>query len=186
MAAGIGGLGMNFIRPEVRSTLWRWREVFVTGALVLCGIRVFGRGIDLESVTMIVFGLALAGLFSVLLFWAVIRAKFYKPVRAVGIVEVKEREVAYLAPEGGAFVSLDELTRLEIVTNDHGPAEDDVFWVLTHRGGDPLLIPASAEGAGLLFDAFAALPGVDFEMAVRAMGSTETARFLIWERRVLH
>jgi hypothetical protein len=27
---------------------------------------------------------------------------------------------------------------------------------------------------------------VDFEQAVRAMGSTENARFLIWEKRVLH
>ena len=177
---------MTFIRPEVREALWRWREVIVCGLLVLYGVRLIGLGFERESVTQTGVGAVIAGVFAVLLFWAILRAKLFKPVKAVGVVEVKEREVGYLAPEGGAFVSLDDLLKLEIVTNNRGPAEDDVFWVLTHRGGDPVAIPASAKGSDLLFDAFAALKGVDFEEAVRAMGSTDNARFLIWERRVLH
>ena len=177
---------MNFIRPEVREALWRWREVIVCSLLVLYGVRMIGIGLERESVTQTFVGGAIAALFAVLLFWAVLRAKMFKPVKAVGVVEVKEREVGYLTPEGGAFVSLDDLVKLEIVTNDRGPMEDDVFWILTHRGGDPVAIPASAKGSDLLFDAFAALPKVDFEQAVRAMGSTENARFLIWEKRVLH
>ncbi|MDR6266465.1 hypothetical protein [Roseobacter sp. N2S] len=177
---------MSFIRPEIRAILWRWREVLITGVLVLYGVYLLGRGIDLESYTMTALGVVVTGLFAVLLFWAILRAKLYKPVKAVGMVEVKEREVGYLSPEGGAFVSLDDLTRLEIVTTDKGPLQDDVFWVLTHLGGAPLSIPASAQGSDLLFDAFAPLKGIDFETAVRAMGSTQNARFLIWERRVLH
>jgi hypothetical protein len=177
---------MNFIRPEVREALWRWREVIVCGLLILWGVRMIGVGLDRESVTQTFMGGAVSALFAVLLFWAVLRAKMYKPVKAVGVVEVTEREVGYLAPEGGAYVSLDDLVKLEIVTNDRGPAEDDVFWVLSHRNGEPIAIPASAKGSELLFDAFAALKGVDFEAAVRAMGSTENARFLIWEKRVVH
>ncbi|GGA06964.1 hypothetical protein [Neptunicoccus cionae] len=177
---------MNFIRPEVRAGLWRWREVLITGALVVYGVYILGRGIDRSSVTLTGLGAVITGLFAVLLFWAILRAKLYKPVSAAGVVEVKEREVGYLAPDGGAYVSLDNLTRLEIVTNDKGPAQDDVFWVLTHLGGEPLYIPASAQGSDLLFDAFAALKGVNFEEAVRAMGSTENARFVIWEKRILH
>jgi hypothetical protein len=177
---------MNFIRPEVREALWRWREVIVCGVLVLWGVRMIGLGLDRESVTQTFMGGAISALFAVLLFWAILRAKMYKPVKAVGVVEVTEREVGYLAPDGGAYVSLDDLVKLEIVTNDRGPAEDDVFWVLSHRNGEPIAIPASAKGSDLLFDAFAALKGVDFETAVRAMGSTENARFLIWEKRVLH
>lgn len=177
---------MTFIRPEVGAALKQWREVIIFAGLVLFGVYLIGRGVDRGSSLPVGFGIALVAIFSVQLVTAVLRVMLQKPVKAVGVVEVKERQVGYLAPDGGAFVSLDDLTRLEIVTNDRGPVEDDVFWVLSHLGGDPLLIPASAQGSELLFDAFAALPRVDFEKAVRAMGSTENARFLIWERRVLH
>lgn len=177
---------MNFIRPEVRAALWRWREVLFCTLLVLWGVRLIGVGLDRESVMQTFLGGLIAALFAVLLFWAVLRVKMYKPLKAAGVVEVTEREVGYLSPEGGAYVSLDDLVKLEIVTNDRGPAEDDVFWVLSHSGGEPIAIPASAKGSELLFDAFAALQGVDFEKAVRAMGSTQNARFLIWEKRVLH
>ena len=177
---------MNFIRPEVREALWRWREVIVCGVLILWGVRMIGVGLDRESVTQTLLGGVIAALFATLMFWAILRAKMYKPLKGVGVVEVKEREVGYLSPDGGAFVSLDDLTKLEIVTNDRGPVEDDVFWVLSHNGGEPVAIPASAKGSELLFDAFAALKGADFENAVRAMSSTQNARFLIWEKRVLH
>ena len=177
---------MNFIRPEVREGLWRWREVIVCGLLILWGVRLIGVGLERESVTQTFMGGLIAALFAGLMFWSILRAKMYKPLKGAGVVEVKEREVGYLSPEGGAFISLDDLTKLEIVTNDRGPVEDDVFWVLSHRGGEPIAIPASAKGSELLFDAFAALKGADFETAVRAMGSTQNARFLIWEKRVLH
>ena len=173
---------MSFIRAEVRATLWRWREVALTGVVTLWGVRLLGRGVDLSSFNMTLAGIAIAGVGAVLLFLAILRVKFHKPVRAAGVVEVTERQVGYLGPDTGSFVSLDELTRLEIITTGTGPLQEDVFWVLTHRAGDPLLIPASAEGTDQLFDAFAALPGIRFEEAIRAMGSTENARFLIWER----
>ena len=174
---------MTFIRPELRETLWRWREVIAYAALVLFGVYLIGRS---GGPLLIGLGIALAAIFTVQLVTAVLRLKLQKPIKATGVVEVKEREVGYLAPDGGAFVSLDDLTKLEIVTTDKGPVQDDVFWVLTHLAGDPLLIPASAQGSDQLFDAFAALKGIDFETAVHAMSSTENARFLIWERRVLH
>ncbi len=172
---------MTFIRPEVRAILWRWREVALTGLATLWGIRILGRGIDQSSVTMTVAGLGIAAVAAILLFLAILRVRFHRSASAAGVVEVTERQVGYLGPEIGSYVSLDDLTRLEIVTNDRGPTEDDVFWILTHRAGPPLLIPASAEGTDQLFDAFAALPGIRFEEAIKAMGSTEKARFLIWE-----
>lgn len=177
---------MNFIRPEVREAIWRWREVLFCGVLILWGVRMIGVGLERASVTQTFLGGVIVALFAVFMFWAILRAKMYKPLKGAGVVEVKEREVGYLSPDGGAFVSLDDLTKLEIVTNDRGPVEDDVFWVLSHNGGTPITFPASAKGSELLFDTFAALKGVDFEKAVRAMSSTQNARFLIWEKRVLH
>ncbi|MCP5086023.1 MAG: hypothetical protein GY952_04350 [Rhodobacteraceae bacterium] len=173
---------MTFIRPEVRALLWRWREVAVTGLATLWGIRILGNGVDQASVTTTIFGIALASVAAALLFLAILRVKFHKPTRAEGVVEVTERQVGYLGPDTGSYVSLDDLTRLEIVTSDKGPYEDDVFWILTHHGGAPLMIPASAEGTDQLFDAFSALPGIRFEEAIKAMGSTKNARFLIWEK----
>lgn len=141
------------------------------------------QGIDLASIVLTVFGLTITALFAVLMFWAVLRAKLYKPIKAIGVVEVSEREVGYLAPDGGAFVSLDDLIKLEIVCDDKGAFHDGVFWVLTHLAGEPLLIPACAQGSDQLFDAFAALPKIDFELAARAMNSTKNATYLIWQRQ---
>ena len=76
-----------------------------------------GRG---SNPLLIGIGIALAALFAVQLVTATLRIKLQKPVKATGVVEVKEREVGYLAPDGGAFVSLDDLTKLEIVTTDKG------------------------------------------------------------------
>ena len=47
---------MNFIRPEVREGLWRWREVIVCGLLILWGVRLIGVGLERESVTQTFMG----------------------------------------------------------------------------------------------------------------------------------
>ena len=177
---------MNFIRPELRATLWRWREVILCAILILFGIRMLGQGWAGGSFFQTTLGLILSVLFAVLMSYAVLRAKLTKPIKAAGVVEITEREVGYLTPEGGAFVSLDDLTRLEIISTDRRSQDNETFWLLTHTAGPALLIPASAKGAEKLFDAFAALPKVDFELAARSMGGTESDRAVIWEKRVLH
>lgn len=169
---------MSIIRPEVRANLWRWREVALTGVIVLLGVRLIGRGVEINSWVYIGAGIGISLIAVALLFSAILRVRFHKPVRAAGVVEVKEREVAYLGPDAGSYVSLDDLTRLEIVTK----GRDEVFWVLTHSAGFPLLIPASAQGTDLLFDAFAALPGIQMEQVIKALGSTQNNRYVIWRK----
>ena len=176
---------MNFIRPEVREGLWRWSEVIAYGMLILWGLWLIGFGLVRGSMLQAFIGAAITVLFAVLTFWAILRVKMYKPLKRSGVVVVKEREVGYLSPDGGALISLDDLTKLEIIASRVGSAEEVAFWVLSHAGA-PLSIPADAKGSELLFDAFAALKGVDFEEAARAMTSKENARFLIWEKQRLH
>lgn len=173
---------MSLIRPEVRDRLWRWREVAVTGFLTLWGVRLIGKGFEQESLTVGGVGAILAVVASILLFYAILRVTFHKPTEAAGVVEIKEREVGYLGPDSGSFVSIDDLTRVEILTTRSDSDKIDAFWILTHMGGEPLLIPASAQGTDQLFDAFAALPGVRLDEAVKALRSVGRDRFLIWQR----
>jgi hypothetical protein len=177
---------MSFIRPELRKALLRWREVIVCGLLILWGVWLIGVGLDRESVMQTLLGGAIVVVFVILIFWAILRAKMYKPPNFSGVVQVKEREVGYLCSEVEVFVSLDDLTKLEIVTKGYGRSGGEVFWVLSHEGGEPIAIPANTEGSELLFDAFAVLTDADFEEAVRALNGTQDARFLIWEKRVVH
>ena len=99
-----------------------------------------------------------------------------------GVVEVDERQITYFAPLGGGAVSINDLARVTILTNDQGPFAEDIHWLLEENGGLRLLIPNSAEGAAQLFDALAPLKGVDFEAAIRAMGSTTPDSFVIWAK----
>ena len=162
---------MSFLRPEVRSFFWRWREVAGTAAVTLWGVHLIGRAWGRESLGIGLFGVGITIIFAGLLFLAILRVRLNPVGQAAGVVEVDEREIGYLGPEGGAFLSINDLTRIEVA---------DRHWVLNHLGGPALIIPASAEGADQLFDAFAALPGLRIEDAVRAMGSD--GRQLVWTR----
>ena len=96
------------------------------------------------------------------------------------MVEVTERQITYLSGFGGGAISVDRLRRIEIETTDAGPFASDFFWLLLTWEGESLRIPGDAEGAEALFDAFAPLPGVDYEAVIRASGRTEAGRELVW------
>ncbi|MEM7439523.1 MAG: hypothetical protein AAF393_07990 [Pseudomonadota bacterium] len=167
---------MSFLRPEARATLWRWREVALTGGLTLWGVHMIGRAVAAQSLTLGMVGVVLTGTATTLLFFAILRMRLVPPGQSPGVVEVDERKVGYLSADGGGFVSIDDLTRLEVVANAAGAQ-----WVLTHLGGPPLMIPANADGAEQLFDTFAALPGLQIEDAVRAV-SAGPGRHRVWQR----
>lgn len=168
---------MSFLRNEARAVLWRWREVATTGALTLFGVHLLGRAVERSALGLGLIAVVVTGVGAVLLFFALLRVRLSPGGQAAGVVEVDERQVGYLSAQGGAFVSLDDLTRLELV----GP-RGDRHWVLGHLAGPALVIPASADGADQLFDAFAALPGIRMEEAARAMGGNTT--HLVWVRAI--
>ncbi|MCX7644834.1 MAG: hypothetical protein N2Z62_05985 [Rhodobacteraceae bacterium] len=172
----------GFLRPELHARLLRWREAAI-GALValagVWGVATAGGAVFLAALFALFVGLALV--------WGgVRRARFPGGGQGPGLVEVDERQVTYFGPGGGAAVSIDALTRVEIVTNDAGPFASDLFWVFESEGMAPLIVPGDAVGAERLFDALTALPGVDFDQVLAATGSTEPRRFVIWSRTDLH
>lgn len=164
---------MSFVRPEVVSGLKRWSEALIGGAVLLWGLRwaVFSGGI-LQWVGVAV---ALAGLTYA---WAGIqRARFRAGSGGLGVVEVDERQITYLAPVGGGIVSLDALRRVDIARD----RLDQPMWRFD-MAGERLSIPAGAAGAGALFDVLTALPGAEIETAIRTLRAPPEAPVTIWRR----
>jgi len=75
-----------------------------------------------------------------------------------------------------------DLEKVSIVTTDEGPWGEDVYWVLEGRGGG-CAVPQGAAGCDLLFERLAQLPGFNSQAVIEAMGSTDNAKFLCWERK---
>ena len=74
-----------------------------------------------------------------------------------------------------------ELRAVLIETNDRGPWGPDVFWILIGQKGGAV-VPMGATGERELLHRLQKLEGFDNEAVIAAMGSTDNARFLCWER----
>ena len=104
------------------------------------------------------------------------RMRFQRPVDAPGLVEVDEGQVGYLGPSFGGYLSLRELIEIRVI-NLHRQRH----WRLKQADGQVLLIPVAATGAETLFDAFAALPGVDMSALAAALDSRADTQ-VVWRR----
>ncbi len=164
---------MKSLRPEVRTLLWRWREVAVGVAVAAFGLwwAVFGLGI------MPVVGGAVALVGVALTLGAVQRLRFARGGGGAGVVQIDERRVAYFGPLTGGVVDLDDLATLAL-DGTGKPAH----WRLLARGGDTLDIPVDAENADALFDAFAALPGLRAERLIAALNGPRGTVTPLWSR----
>jgi hypothetical protein len=152
---------MSLIRPEARAALWRLREVFAAVALAAVGLWLAALGgYVLVPVGAAVIVLALG--FGVLA-WR--RMRFAQTGQAPGVVEFDEGQVSYFGPTIGGAVALRELVELRLLI-----AGGRRMWRLKQQDGQALLIPVEALGAERLFDAFAALPGMDTAALVAAVG----------------
>jgi hypothetical protein len=94
-----------------------------------------------------------------------------------GVVQVSERRLAYLGPERGGMLDLDDLVFLDL-----DGARGRGVWVLGGPEGAVLEIPVDAEGADRLFDLFAALPGIRTERMLGALAALPAGRLRIWRR----
>lgn len=148
------------IRPELRTAAWRWREVIYAGMTAALGLWL----VRLGGLILIPAGLALIALG---LGWAVSawrRVKFAQGHEGPGLIEVDEGQIAYMGPGAGGYVALPDLVELRLMT-----LQGRRLWRLRQSDGQALLIPVDATGAERLFDAFAALPGIDMAAVVSAL-----------------
>lgn len=99
------------------------------------------------------------------------------------IVEMTPTHVSCRDPDGTVeTVSWDDLQRVEIVTNDHGPWLMDRFWVL-HGSETGCVVPTGATGETALLERLQTLPNFDSEALVESVSLTSNNRFLCWERK---
>ena len=174
---------MNFIRPEARQALWRWREVLMAfGILALGAFWVFGTFGILH-----ILGYAVLALGAVMLLVGVQRLRFQGGEGGPGVVQVDEGQVAYFGPLTGGTVALAEMTALML-----DPTVKPAHWVLVQPGQAELQVPLNAKGAEALFDAFASLPGIRTEHMLAQMKRGADRPVMIWQRaealrpRLLH
>lgn len=175
---------MNFIRPEAQALLRKWSEVIGACVITLVGIWLIFSGQWIWQAM----GVFIAGVGLVLSVSAYRRTKFTSLAAGPGMVEVDERQISYFAPFDGGAVSIDLLARVTAVSPKAGRGPDDLTWVLEEDGGATLTIPNAASGAQDLFDAFAALPDVNYSNAQKALEDQSGDSFVIWAkpRTALH
>src|SRR5262245_54348946 len=95
------------------------------------------------------------------------------PVNRVSSVSTDQAGIEFARANGDReSIGWDEIDRVVIRTNDKGPFDDDVFFVL-ETARESLVIPQPAQGADGLLRALQQLPGFDNETVIESMGCTE-------------
>ena len=167
------------IRPEARAWVARHAELGFSAVVALAGVWLMWLGgyllLPLGAVVVLV-ALTLA-------VFALRRLRFAQSADGPGMVEIREAQIGFLGPDGGGFVSQRELSELRLLTRT-----GHRYWRLKQEDGQALLIPVDAHGAERLFDAFAALPGMDSRALVEALevqapGGDAALGLVIWRRQ---
>lgn len=151
---------MTLLRDEARQTLWDWREVLAAVALLAFGLWCASFG----GLLLLPFGGAVAALAAGWGWTALRRLRFRQTGEAPGVVEVTEGRISYFGPTMGGSVGLSDLAEVRLLR-----MRGRAVWRLKQGDGQALLIPAQAQGAEALFDAFATLPDIDLGAVVGAL-----------------
>lgn len=164
---------MSFIRPEVLQAARRWRESLVGAGAVCLGawLGLTGSG----AAPIIGAGLAAGG--ALLALAGLQRGRFRRGGGGAGVVSLDEGRLSYFGPFDGGVAALGDVAAIDLLTGKSGSA-----WVIESAGAPPLVIPADAEGAEVLFDAFGTLPGLDTAAMLRAVERPVPGRVMIWAR----
>jgi hypothetical protein len=162
----------DFLRPEARAFLRRWREPMVAAGLAALGL---WWALTEFGLLRWIGWLLVAGA-AALAYAALQRLRFARGGGGAGVVTIDERRVVYFGPYSGGVADLDALLRLELEPSPGGPAQ----WVLTCDTGERVEIPVDAEGADRLFDVFAALPGLRPSTLLSALERPPETPVVLW------
>jgi len=163
---------MSLIRPDLAARLHRHREAIGAALAMAAGLWLATRGGWLLGALGGAVMLAGAGL----LWSALQRVRFAPKDAGPGVVEVVEGQIGWFGPGIGGFVSLAELAELGLVT-----VQGLRVWRFRQGDGQLLLVPVNARGAGRIYDALTALPGIDGTRLLTALESPADTP-LIWRR----
>ena len=164
----------DFFRPEVRSFARHWSEVIAASAVFAFGLWWVFTGVGINRWLGAIFCLVGIG-------WGIAafqRARFAQDGDGPGVVQLRERRLAYFGPLNGGVMDVAALTELGFEPGSHpGPS-----WTLQDDNGQQLAIPINATGAEALFDVFAALPGMETSDLLAVLDRTPDARVVLWQR----
>ena len=164
----------DFLRPEVRALAWRYRDMLFGAVVLLLGV--FWAQRSFGILQWIGFGMIALGAI-----WAIAgvqRARFRQEGDGPGVVQIRERRLAYFGPLDGGVIDVEDLTMLEIDPSSH----PEPSWILTGIGGQRISIPINAAGAEDLFDVFAVLPGIKTNTDLDVLSRTPNARVTVWHK----
>ncbi len=113
-----------------------------------------------------------------------IRIKQPVDLEKPGRVNFAEKAITYVsAGRVEKCVRWEDLREVSIVTTNEGPWLEDVFWVFVGSDGSAAcVVPQGAEGADEVFGHVEKLAGYDDQQVIKAMGSTDNAKFIVWKR----
>ena len=100
--------------------------------------------------------------------------------RRANVIEVNDTGVFRTLGETQESVTWASLRSVTILTTDEGPFMEDVWWLLEGESGR-VAVPGGAPEVTAIMDRLEQMPGYKPEAVVQAMGSTENARFTVWE-----
>lgn len=166
----------GFLRPEMKDHLQRWAEPVLAAVLAILGALLIWRGFARYDDITAMIGVALLVLGAAAFAAAFRRAQFHRAADGPGVVEVTERQITYMTPDGGGSVDIEALTRIEIRTM----LKIGRTWVLKQSEGPALYIPIDAYGVDKLFDAFAVLPGLEPSRLIAALNARSAERDVVW------
>ena len=164
----------DLIRPEITAALVRWREALI--GLAVAAVGLWWLATFFAPVAWVGWPIVALGAMLAVGGWQ--KARFRKPGRGPGVVQIDERRLAYFGPLTGGVIDMDDVTRLELEPQ----ALPAPHWILGGIGGQELAIPVNADGADDLFDLFASLPGIRTEAMLAHLAHTPAARVTIWSR----
>ncbi len=175
---------MTWIRPELLFALRRWRDACL-GVLVLAiGARwVFG----LTGGLLHWFGFLIMFVGACLTFLGARRALLLQDGAGLGLVDVRERLITYMSPNGGGDLSIDGLSYVAIRVGGTPREIDQIaeikpIWILRGQDGE-LQVPCDAKGSENLLDAMTCLPNIDISLAIKALSSSTPNTFVIWQKK---
>lgn len=164
---------MSFLRPEAIAQILRLREAL--GAVFAIGLGLWMLSDPGPVVRGVGVVITLVG--AGLLVNALRRLRFVGRDQAPGIVVLDEGQVSYLGPVTGGAMALRDLAVLRLRSENNRKT-----WVLADDAGNMLSIPHGAQGESLLFDAFAALPGMDMTRLLAKLNAAGDGSAVVWQR----
>ena len=164
---------MSLIRPEAEAQLRRWSGVTLGVAIAALGLWWAATGFGVTRWT----GWGLIPLGGTVAWAAFQRARFGTGGGGVGVVTLREGEIAYFGPFTGGTADLSDVSAIGLDRRGM-PGH----WRIEVPGRLPLLIPEDAEGVEVLFDAFVTLPGLSVNALLAARRRAAGNVVVIWRR----